>query len=330
MTPVVNEDWVIKRYIDAASLWADLIIIADQNSSDNTKAIALSHDNVIVIDNPHNDYHEVGMREILYKEARKIKAPKKILFSIDADEIISGNFSSSAEWKAILELPEGSVIRMPWVNLNSDMTTHSGGIITHCGFVDDGVTELTGGIMHSVRTPWPKYPITILETREIRLLHYAHINKERISAKGRWYNAYEKIARNRFGLATWRQYNRGNQENMLTAKQPILNEWFSFYNDKGIDITSVAYSYDYSHDYRVLQYLDTYGAEYFRKSDIWRTDWVSFATGKVSNPERFRDPRRFLDRLAYRYALSTNDRNPGKMKQLFVRIADSIFRLLGY
>jgi hypothetical protein len=326
MTPIVNEGWVIERYIKAASLWADVIIIADQNSTDDGRRIAESYDNVIVIDNPHNDYHEVGMREILYAEARKIIAPKKVLFSIDADEIISGNFADSAEWKEILDLPPGSVIRMPWANLNPDMKTHSGGIVTHCGFVDDGKSMLTGGIMHSVRTPWPQYEIVIFESKELRLLHYAHVNPDRIAAKVRWYSAYEKIARSRFGLATWRQYNNYN----TNTSCPILPEWFAHYNEKGVDITSVKYSYDYSHDYRVLEYLDKHGAAYFRKCDIWSKDWVAFATEKKQNPQRFADPRTKLDKLAYKYATSTLNRYPSRIKLIGRRIADTLFKALGY
>lgn len=328
MTPIVNEGWVIERYIKAASLWADVIIIADQNSSDNGREIAESFDNVILISNPHADYHEVGMREILYAEARKIVAPKKVLFSIDADEILSGNFSTSSEWKAILNLPPGSVIRMPWANLNPNMKTHSGGIVTHCGFVDDGKSMLAGGIMHSVRTPWPNYDITIFETRDLRLLHYAHVNADRISAKIRWYSAYEKIARSRFGLATWRQYNKSTYE--TNSSESISPEWFAYYDQEGVDITSVHHSYDYSHDYRVLEYLDKYGAEYFRKCDIWQKDWVGFARGKKENPERFADPRNKLDRLAYKYAVKTIDRNPSRLKLISIRLLDKTFRMLGY
>ena len=34
MTPVRNEAWVLKAFLEATSLWADYIIVADQMSTD--------------------------------------------------------------------------------------------------------------------------------------------------------------------------------------------------------------------------------------------------------------------------------------------------------
>ena len=36
MTPVKNEEWIMERFLAAASLWADCIIVADQHSQDRT------------------------------------------------------------------------------------------------------------------------------------------------------------------------------------------------------------------------------------------------------------------------------------------------------
>ena len=39
MTPVRNEAWVLRAFLEATSLWADYIIIADQMSIDGTREI---------------------------------------------------------------------------------------------------------------------------------------------------------------------------------------------------------------------------------------------------------------------------------------------------
>jgi len=328
MTPVVNEGWVLERFISATSLWADVIIIGDQNSQDNTREITAKYDKVILIDNPHKDYNEVGMREILYEAARKVHAPKKVLISLDADEILSANFHSSAEWSSILDLPVGSIIRMPIHNLNPDMQTYTPLFILYCGFVDDGTAKLTGDIMHSIRTPWPSAPETLIyQTSCLIVLHYAHVNIERVRAKYRWYSAYEKISRGNEGISSLRFYRKYYAD---LKNFPIKPEWFNYYNQNGIDITSIHFQYDYSHDYRVLEYLDEYGAQFFRKCDLWDQHWVAFAKGKKENPERFADPRTWLDRMALRYAMATLNKYPKRSKWLFQRFVDAIFKILGY
>ena len=40
LTPVKNEDWIIEKFLRATSLWAEYIILADQNSTDRTVEIA--------------------------------------------------------------------------------------------------------------------------------------------------------------------------------------------------------------------------------------------------------------------------------------------------
>ena len=36
ITPVKNESWILEKFLTFTSLWADYIIIADQNSTDNS------------------------------------------------------------------------------------------------------------------------------------------------------------------------------------------------------------------------------------------------------------------------------------------------------
>ncbi|GAG56902.1 unnamed protein product, partial [marine sediment metagenome] len=40
LTPVKNEAWILDNFIKCASLWADHIIIADQDSTDDARKIA--------------------------------------------------------------------------------------------------------------------------------------------------------------------------------------------------------------------------------------------------------------------------------------------------
>ena len=55
LVPVKNESWILKHFIECARLWADFIIVLDDDSADGSAAIARTYDCVKVISrrNPH-------------------------------------------------------------------------------------------------------------------------------------------------------------------------------------------------------------------------------------------------------------------------------------
>src|SRR5437773_12541499 len=52
VTPVRNEAWILERFLSVTSRFADHIIVADQRSSDDSRAICSRYGKVTVIDNP--------------------------------------------------------------------------------------------------------------------------------------------------------------------------------------------------------------------------------------------------------------------------------------
>ncbi|MBI1286912.1 MAG: hypothetical protein GC178_04975 [Flavobacteriales bacterium] len=327
LTPVVNEAFELHRFLRCASVWADHIIAGYQESTDNTLEILQGHEKVTIVNSPNKDWNELVMRSMLYEAARKVEAEKRIIMNLDADELFSANFLTSSEWKTILELPAGSIVRMPWANLHADMKTYSPSNMIEVGFVDDGTSTLTGSVMHMGRVPWPNYDITILRCNEIKLLHYQLTNPERQESKSRWYRAYEKVGKGQFGPNIFRKYSPPLQK---PAVLPVNDSWFNGYNELGIDVTSAVYGYDYSHDYRLLEYLDEFGTKYFRMTNIWGKDWVQFATGKKENPERFKDPRGKFDRLIFRYMRWSFATQKTPLSRLIIGMIDRTLKLIGY
>ncbi len=327
LTPVVNEAFELDRFLSSVSLWADHIIIGYQESIDNTLEIAQRYEKVTVVDSPHKDWNEFAMRSLLYETARKIPAEKRVIMNLDADEILSANYMNSGEWNTILNLPKGSIIRIQWANLRTDTFKYLNGNMIEVGFVDDEISMIKGNVMHMGRVPWPAYDISIMRCNEIRLLHYQSTSQTRGRAKVRWYSAYERVGKGLYGPEIYRKYFKKGKPPLLFNVKP---EWFNGYNELGIDVTSVIEAYDYSHDYRLLEYLDKYGARYFVTCDIWEKNWESFAKGKKENPERFRDPRTKFDRLILRYMRWTALAPPTKRNLFLTRIGDRIVKMLGY
>ncbi len=327
LTPVVNEAFELDRFLTCTSLWADHIIIGYQESIDNTLEIAQKYEKVTVVNSPNRDWNELAMRSLLYETARKIEADKRIIFNLDADELISANYMTSAEWSTILNLPKGSIVRMPWSNLRPDHTKYSIGNMIEVAFVDDEKSMIQGNVMHMGRVPWPAYDITILRCSEIKLLHYQSTNYGRGRAKVRWYSTYERVGKSLYGPNIYRKYfQRPPSKNLLNSNL----SWFKGYNDLGIDVTSVVEGYDYSHDYRLLEYLDKYGTRYFITCDIWDMNWEKFAIGKKDNPARFRNPRNKMDHLVLKYMRWTALATPTTRNLFITRTGDRVLKLIGY
>ena len=89
---------MLRAFLEATSLWADYIIIADQMSTDGSREIAKEYPKVILVDNNRKEMHQAATRRLLFAEAQKIEG-EKILFALDADEFLSGDFVSTTDWQ---------------------------------------------------------------------------------------------------------------------------------------------------------------------------------------------------------------------------------------
>lgn len=124
LTPVFNEAWILSAFLKATSTWADYIIIADQMSTDGSRYIYSQYDKVIVIDNPISDMHQARTRRLLFDYVSKIEGDK-ILFTLDADEFLSGDFTHTQSWNIILNSKPGDVFEFRWMNLRPDTTKYA-------------------------------------------------------------------------------------------------------------------------------------------------------------------------------------------------------------
>ena len=116
LMPVKNEDWILEFSLSCTSLWADYIIVADQDSNDRTKEILKKFEKVICIKNPL-EFHSGSVRKLLLEEARKIPG-NNLLFSLDADEIVSANFLDTTYQNTYLDsLNPGDSVVLQWINL---------------------------------------------------------------------------------------------------------------------------------------------------------------------------------------------------------------------
>ena len=90
LLPVKNEEWIVNQALSSLELYCDKIIVADQNSVDNTKKIIKNYKKVEIIEN-NEKYHSNKVRWKLLEHARKSYEGINIILAIDADELLSSN-----------------------------------------------------------------------------------------------------------------------------------------------------------------------------------------------------------------------------------------------
>ena len=90
MTQVRNDAWVLRAFLEATSLWADYIIV-DRMSTDGSREIVQEYPKVILIYNHRKVMDQAATKRLLFEAARKIDGDK-LLFALDTDEFLSGDF----------------------------------------------------------------------------------------------------------------------------------------------------------------------------------------------------------------------------------------------
>ena len=157
LTPVRNEAWILHAFLKATSLWADYIIIADQMSTDGSRDIYPQYEKVIVVDNHRAEMHQARTRQLLFEAAQKIEGDK-ILFTLDADEFLSGDFMNTPSWQTILNSEPGDVFLFRWIDLlpKAERCIISKPLYWAAHMSDDLMKgQFPDNHIHEWRLPWP-------------------------------------------------------------------------------------------------------------------------------------------------------------------------------
>jgi glycosyltransferase involved in cell wall biosynthesis len=324
VTPVRNEAWIIGQFLAAASIWADVIILIDQNSTDGTREIARQFPKVRIADNGLQEYDEGHYRKRIFEEARKIEG-SRLIFALDADEFLNADLLDSPEWQAMLAMPPGGVAFGHWVNLRDSFRT--------CHIVDEPVTlcykddgrEMERIYIHSPRFPRHPAQPTLMVARG-RLLHYQYADWARMKSKQRWYQALEALKwPDKRALGLYRKYH--HMDITWYRRDKVEETWFSGYEQRGIAIRTVLCDPHPWYEVELLKLMQQHGAARFRKLAIWDADWPALARHHgFAQPERFRDPRTKFERAVHRWLRQTQDHQA----RMTARAAARLLHFLGW
>jgi len=271
LTPVRNEAWILDAFIRCASRWADLIIIADQSSRDETREIARRHPRVRLIGNASSDFNEPERQKLLIEAAREIPGPR-ILVALDADEFLSGNWKESPDWARILAAPPGTLFSLRWLNVFPDFSRGSDNTYgLPCIYVDDG-RKHRGLEIHSPRVPMAEgeNPIVL---NDLRLLHFNFSDPARLASKRRWYFCLERIKFPEKSLIQiYDKYNYRDFHAQLPTV-PLRTEWLQGLAEAGLTPEAIQKTDQdglYWYDREVAAWIEEYGKERFAFLPIWQ------------------------------------------------------------
>ena len=293
VTPVRNETWILDRFLRCASLWADHIVIADQGSTDGSREIAARHPKVTLVDNPGAEYDEGARQRLLLEAARGFPGPR-LIFALDADEILTATWAESAAFRGLADAAPGTVVAMRWANVLPGV--HSCWLPEEdivFGYVDDGADH-PGERIHSVRLPVAASASSVSPT-DVGVLHYQYSNWERMKSKQRWYQCWEAInLPHKRPIQLYRQYHHMDAIPPERIRR-LPERWIAPYEAEGIDMRSIPEQAQYPWDEEVAGWIRTYGAKRFAKLDIWDGGWEGA------------DPRGPLTRAVHRWLRATQD-----------------------
>lgn len=321
MTPVRNEAWCLDVFLKCTSLWADHIIIADQNSIDGSREIASNYPKVKLIENNSEIYNEHDRQQLLIDEARKFEGPK-ILVALDADEILTANYSKTEDWKRILNSQPGDVFGFQWGNILPDKKHYFlSPFYFPWLFNDDGITEHKNYVswIHSMRIPYPiEADKGYFKVTDFKVIHFGWFNSIRFESKNRFYQCIVSIKDPGLHfISIFRSHH-----SKKVKKHQIPSEWLEKYNNATtsiLDQLNISQTLTW-YDLYVKDLFIQHGIVKFKYLDIWDKNWIKLMKSEI----KIKDPRSFWIKMIHFYLRRTTNYN----NAIPIKVIDRILKLL--
>ena len=321
MTPVRNEAWVLRAFLESTSKWADYIIIADQMSTDGSREIAQSYEKVILIDNSNSDFNEPERQAMLIAKAREVAAGRDtLLWGLDADEILAANFQETRDWKHILNSVPGDVFWFKWAEICPDKKHYWISPKTYYPwlFHDDGKEPHGNYVrnMHSMRIPYPIEEKNMFFVDDFRVLHLAYLNEYRTEAKRRFYTFIDWEMNNKAPVSLARAYSQTKKKDTVWE----LNDSFIYSEEKDgfslwdlIDTEGRSFWFD---EY-IINHFANHSTSETRKLPLWDEEFLT--------QYNLKDPRHGIDKLVHKYLKYSKDREEEAMFKCFDKVLKRLY-----
>lgn len=312
--PVKNEEWILEKSLACASLWADHIIVADQQSTDRTPDICRQFEKVVYVENTCPTLDQSVARQLLLNTSRELFGLDTVICALDADEILSANCFQDRDFNALLDhLERGQSVVLQWVMLwgapdrYRDDNSVWGNSWKHFIFRDDGRTSFSQKATSEPRMP-EAFMQSFVRYDAVKVLHYQFVNWARMLAKQRRYRVYDYLEQPTF-IKALRVNNvyaiTRNVRDEVVDTTPIPGDWLFGYSN--VDLRHFPDEVLYWYEVDVLRQFARLGEHYFKWLDIWDIDWEDRRRSAIANGvynisrHTIDDPRNFFIRIYHKY-----------------------------
>jgi glycosyltransferase involved in cell wall biosynthesis len=272
LTPVRNEAWILDRFLSVACQFADAVIVSDQGSTDGSRDIYKKFPKVHMIENRDLEYNEASRQRNLIEAARRLVPGPRILLALDSDEVMAADAPQSEGWRRMMDAKPGTVLYFE----KPDLYGSPHRAIRYkdpwpLGYVDDGC-EHDAKLIHSIRIPRPAYA-QHLRLPDVKVLHYAFTRANAQKSKLRYYSVIENLHNTHRFYVRRTTYAPTRDFSIQGVVEPSPPEWFTRWQQVGIDMFSVSDDLYNWQDFEILKLFDTHGYRRFWLDDIWDLDW---------------------------------------------------------
>lgn len=298
LTPVRNEAYILPSFIEATLQIADVLIIADQNSNDETATIASDHRNVVLIRNSDDQYDEASRQKLLIATAREQFGEGNLLLAVDADELFYPLVADVDTVRSkLLAYPCGTTLLFDKPTLLGGIDNwKSYGAVFPLGYVDDG-TAHESRYIHGRRVP--EGSTAPIPFNDAAFVHLDRLDQSAHESKRCFYNCLERLSGQSTQLQRWRRGHfkyANTQTTGISKVDDHVQEWFGSLN---ISLESLKRAQPYWWDREVLKFFATHGCRRFWFESIWHRPWESIlervrSEGQDDLPPEIQRPPRFI------------------------------------
>jgi glycosyltransferase involved in cell wall biosynthesis len=238
ITPVKNEEWILRAFLKACSEFADHIVIGDHFSTDASAQIAADFPNVVLVRARTTEFSERDRRNQLL-EAARLFGTGNLIISLDADEFFSENLRASKAFETMMTHEVGTHFRFPFFNLSSDLETGWVTITDSVAFIDDGSRHESYDMIHFPRLP-KSTTSTVVHLPDLSVLHLQYVDNARMESKHAWYKAWERINfPKKSAIEIFRRYNHMHSIRS-SAMIRADSSWLRHLEGLGLDLRDLA------------------------------------------------------------------------------------------
>ncbi|HXI28978.1 MAG TPA: glycosyltransferase [Vicinamibacterales bacterium] len=295
LVPVKDEAWVLPQALAALSAFADVVIVADQNSADTSREICRSFPKVVLIESAESRTCTRARWQLL--DAARGYDGCNLLWSTDADELVSPSAVSAFVERRRDALKPGTVVQCQYIHLWNGFgdyrvfDTKYGPQWKELALVDDRRMDWNRANVLSLHEP--RVPIDgasgTVRADEVAVLHLQWLLGRRTQSRQAWYRCREWLD-GRSAPEINERY-AATLPTPSARTSPVPDAWI-----RDLTMPDLAADREESWTDRDLRrWFGEHGPEHFEPLEIWHIAALRDAfvrkTGREPRPDRsYRPP----------------------------------------